>query len=89
MPIEMGADRLMHPVVSRALLQGASGDDCPDSLADITASLASRALGHMTIHHDETHGLFDGVVGRLDLRRGDEAKVSLSVMMKAQGQILD
>jgi len=79
----------MHPVIGGALLQGAGGDDRPDSLAEVTAARATRALGHMPIHHNETHGLFGGVVGRLDFRRSNEPKVSLSVVMKAQDQILD
>jgi hypothetical protein len=43
----------------------------------------------MTIHHHKTHGLFGGVVGRFDFRRGDESEVAFSRLAKALDQILD
>jgi hypothetical protein len=39
----------------------------------------------MPIHHYEAHGLFDGVVGGLDFRVGDETEVTLSMEAKAMG----
>ena len=79
----------MHPVKGGALLHSAGGDDCPDLFAESTATQAACALGDMPIHDDEAHGLFGGVIGRLDPRRTDEAKVSFAMPVEAKGDILD
>jgi len=43
----------------------------------------------MAIHHHETQGLFDGVIGGLDFRVGDEMKVTLAVEGKAMGEVVN
>ena len=82
-PIEVGTDGGVDPLISRTLLNRAGSDDRPESFAEIPPSLAPSSLGHMSVHHHETHGLFDGVVGGLDFRVGDETEVTLSVEAKA------
>lgn len=54
MPVEIGGDGLMHPVIGGALVQGTGGDDRPDSFAEITSARTAGALGHVTIHDHET-----------------------------------
>ncbi len=85
MPIEVGTDGSVDPVIGRTFLQRAGGDNRPESFAEIAPSLAPSALGQVPIHHDETHGLFGGVIGGLDFRVGDEKKATLPVEGKAMG----
>ena len=89
MPIEVGVDGGVDPLISRALLERAGREDRPEAFAEVPPSLAPSSLGHMSIHHHETHGLFGGVIGGLDLRVGDEMKVTLPVEAKAMAEVLN
>jgi len=81
----VGADGGVDPVIGRTVLQRAGSDDRPEAFAEIPPSVAPSSLGHMSIHHHETQGLFGGVIGGLDFRVGDEMKVTLPVEVKAMG----
>ena len=89
MPIEVGVDGGVDPLISRALLERAGREDRPEAFAEVPPSLAPSSLGRMSIHHHETHGLFGGVIGGLDLRVGDEMKVTLPVEAKAMAEVLN
>jgi hypothetical protein len=84
-PIEVGTDGGVDPHIGRTVLQRAGSDYRPEAFAEIPPSLAPSSLGHMSIHHHETLGVFGGVIGGLDFRMGDEMKVILPVEVKAMG----
>src|ERR1035438_180255 len=48
----------LDPVIGRTFLQRAGSDDRPEAFAKSPPSLASSSLGHIAVHHHETHGLF-------------------------------
>src|SRR5664280_2389065 len=84
----MSMNRVQNKLESRTTLLGAGGDDRPNPLAPAAAGLAPRSLRNPPVDYHEADRLFRQVVGRLDARRGDEAEVRLSMLMKAFGQIL-
>ena len=79
----------MHPMIGRSLLQGAGRHDGPKSFAEIAASLAASALGHVTIHHDKTMSLLHRVIRGFDVGMGNEFKIAFTMKAEARGQIVD
>ena len=64
------------------------GNDRPDPFAPLTPRGTARPLGDATINDHEANRLFGQIIGRFDVRGGDELKVLSPVLLKAGRQVL-
>lgn len=71
----MSEDRLIQKLEGISSLLTAGGQDGPNPFRPPLAPLASCPLADSAGDHDRAQGPLGGVVGRLDVRRGQEGKV--------------
>src|SRR5262249_19250243 len=87
-PLQMRLYRLPEVLERRPPLPRARRQPRPPPPAAPSARLAARPLGHVTVQHHEPYRLLRQVVGRLQVRRGQEREVVLPVPRQPPGQRL-
>jgi len=78
-PVEGSSECILYELESGSTLNGAGGNDGPETLTGFPSVLTSGALGYMAIHDDKTQCLFGDIVGWVDAGRSNKLEVGVAV----------